>query len=199
MADEDEELRPTEDQIRGFAQRVKGTISMLSFDKLCAGMTSQQFFNHSTEAGCLVIPQLANEIMLLEIDDEICLGVTKKNSIWMDGWPFDFIAATKKELFFVSKSYEWMQTKIPKIGVSTGPLPASKMLSRLCNQSQVYLYEVKEPRVMHSASLMRDGEPVKVFKSLDGVSVKATREHYEREGMNASDTAYSRTERHFLT
>lgn len=192
-----EELTPTPEQVRGFQQRVRATMALSAMDKYFAGLNANQMYAHPAHTGCIMVPQLAHELLLLDLGESVGIGAPPKHALWLNFWPFDAIVASKKELFFVSRSFEWAATKMPRITISTGELPTSVLLSRLCNQEQTYLYSVTDVRLVHSAQLLSDGNPIKVFKSLDGVPIINTREAYERKHMQSIDNDFTRTEQHF--
>ena len=192
-----EELTPTPEQVRGFQQRVRATLALSAMDKYFATLTGNQLFSHPAHTGCILVPQLAQELLLLDLGEKVGIGAPPKHARWLNFWPFDAIVASKKELFFVSKSFEWAATKMPRITISTGELPTSVLLSKLCNQEETYLYSVADVRLVHSAQLLSEGNPVKVFKSLEGVPIAKTREVYETKHRQSIDNEFTRTEQHF--
>lgn len=201
MADQDDnqELSPTPEQIRGYAQRMRATFGHGYFDNFCAGLHTGQIFNHKQHHQCVVIPQLASELIFVEVGDAIGLAAPKKHSKWMDKWPYEAIVVTQKELIFVSKLYDWVGKPVLKTCVSTGVLPYTPMLNRFFNQSETYIYEVEDPRLIYSARLLCEGDPIKVYKSVDGIPVTDTREYYERAQRAAVNDSFSRIEKHFAS
>lgn len=194
----EEALTPTPEQVQGYKERIRATLSIGQFNKFCASLPEGGLLNHNKHQSCIVIPRLASELLLVEVGDSVGIAAAKRHSIWMNCWPYEALVASDKELFFVSKSYEWQQKPMHQIVVSTGPLPYSTLLNRLVNQGEAYVYEVDDPRMIHSARMLCDRVPIKVFQAVDGIPVHKTRQHYEGVALRAVDSALTRTEAHFM-
>lgn len=195
MSDEEEELQPTPEQVEAYAQRAVATLALGRFSAMCGALNNGMVTNHARHADCIVIPEMASQLALLDMPDGVGLAAPKAHAAWMDQWPYDCIVATGNELIFVSREYEWMQSKVQQISVSVGTLPYSSRLNAMVNQPTVKLYEL-EPGG-NKARLINAGRPIKVFHSIEDVPIIKTREHYEQKTSKSDDSRLSRIESHF--
>lgn len=179
MADnKEEQLAPTPEQTQAYAKLIGYTLSMGKFDKMASTLPPNNYSQHLTQQGCVVLHPLASELILLEVDDQVCIGAPQKHAEWLDKWPLECLVVSERELFFVSHKFEWARTEIKPIGVSTGELSPNELLGRMCSQQHVYIYEIDDSRNVGSARMLQSGEPTKVLWAKENVPVLKTREHY---------------------
>lgn len=198
MADQDDEITVTPEMEADYAARMEATTAMYSLDKLVAGSPDGFVMQHLTQQGCVVIPSLATELILMEVADEVCIGVPRKHALWLNVWPFSAIIATENELFFVSREYEWLNTSISPLGVSTGPLQPSVLLSRLTNQKDVKFFEVDDPLNIKMARPLRRGATTLMFHSHPEVAILKTREYRLQASKREATSENAVVEKYFL-
>lgn len=196
--DEDEVL-PTPEQAQAYAERAQAAIALARFDKFCAGLPASSLASHASEHGCLMMATLGQSIAIVEYGTSVGLAVPPIHANWIEDFPFDFIAVTRSELFFVSKGFSWLGAEIPQMGISLGYLLPTTMLARLCNQKTVSFFMVRGPLATASeGSSMRDGRPVLVYQVPDGIEVLKTRQHFEKLAHNSRTDLEHVVQEHFL-
>lgn len=179
MADKnDDQLVATPEQIAAYTKLAGYTLAMGKFDKMASTLPPSDYAQHRTQHGCVVLHNLATELLILEVDNQVCIGVPSKHAEWLDKWPLECLVVTANEVFFVSHKFEWGGEKMKPIGVGTGELPPSELISRMCNQQAVYIYEIDNPENIQMARKLQSGEPALVFWAKESVPVLKTREHY---------------------
>lgn len=199
-ADDEEELQPTDEQKRAYAQMSQAAIALSRMDKFLAQLPVSQIAAHTTQPNCIAVPALGNSMALVEIGREIGIAVPPALANWIEDFPFDFIAATSEELFFVSKGFTWLGSAVPPLGISLGPLIPTDMLAAMCAQETTSFYMVKKEELANPQTgvRLRDRQPVRMFKVPDGGEVLHTRKHAETMSKSKSIDAQSQLAEHFL-
>ena len=197
--DEDDEILPTPEQAQAYAERARAAIALARLDKYCAGLPKTGYYSHTSEHGCFVLPSLGLSLVAVEHRGAVGLGMPTTHANWIEDFPLDFIAATKEELFFVSKGFSWLGSEVPALGISLGPILSSTLLSRLCNQNTVEFFCIKgDLGSATQGDAMRIERPALVYLVPDNMEVMKTRQHYEKmANSNRSDTHSVITD-HFL-
>ena len=200
--DEDESLKPTQEQIDAYCQRAQATVALARLDKLCAHMPGSQMNSHPTQVGCILLASLSQAMVLVEYNDTVGVGVPPIYADWIEDLPFDFVAITEKELFFVTKTFTWLGSEIPEIGISLGHMMPSKALAKLCGQDSVDFFKVNLPiSSTPEGQPLRSGRSVPVYQVPDtavGVGVLKVRSYYERLAAESRTDPHALLSNHFL-
>lgn len=176
MSNEKDEIVPTPEHIEANRQKFLAFLAHSLLDTHLARLATNDRIAHPTEPNCIVVPSLGSKMSVVETDDSVGIGVHKSLKAWLDNWPFDCIAVTAKEVFFVSKPYTWLGTETEAIGVSLGSMFPSELLARMSNQEDCVLYALDDSTPL-SGDPLRDGAAIPVHKVQEGVPVLKTRAH----------------------
>lgn len=197
--EDEDEILPTPEQAQAYAERARAAIALSRLDKYCASLPRSGYMSHASEHGCFVLPSLGQTLAAVEHPGGIGLGVPPLHASWIEDFPFDFIAATKTELFFVSKGFTWLGAEIPPLGISLGSLLPTSLLSRLCNQKTVDFFCIQgDVATAREGTTLRAGHPALVYLVPDDIEVMKTRQHFDKlANRNRTDT-HSVISDHFL-
>ena len=194
MADQ-EIPEPSPEQIAAYAQRVEATLALARFQRLCASLPKGTVTHHPTEQNCIRLPTLVRDLTLVRTSEQIVMAARSHHCDWLQGFPLAYIAVGKNELFFVSQPYDWLKTQIEAPVIATGILPYTDMLADMAQQDHVLICRINQPGAFTSVEPMRDGIPVALFKTQDGVPVLNTYAALQRAerapGSNAIDQMFN--------
>ena len=116
--DDDDELMPSPEQAQAYAQISHAAIALARLDKFCAGVPASQMASHASQQGCMVLQSLGQSMALVEYGGQVGLAVPPAHANWIHDFPFDFIAVTRSEMFFVSKGFTWLGSEDPLEGIA---------------------------------------------------------------------------------
>lgn len=178
MAEDKEvdEFTPTPELAEAYQQRFRAFIGLGLWDKYCASLQSPHSISaHQTQADCIVVPSLGAAFSVVECDDGFGIAVPRKHADWINVFPLDFIVATRSEIFFISKSFVWLNELHPALGISLGPMVASDLLARLCNSGTIKFYIADDISQPTKGELLREGKSVPILKEKTGIPLFKTK------------------------
>jgi len=179
--DEEDEFAPTAEQTEAYRQTVVAYMGHTLFDAMAARLPANSLRAHRMHPDCVVIPSLGAALAVCEMEDKtVGIAVPALHKDWINAFAFDFIAVSHNEVFFISKSFTWLNSEIQALAISLGPMIPSELLARMCNQRSVMFYAVDDVANPTTTSLLRPDEPVLVFHTIEGVPLFQTRATYER-------------------
>lgn len=197
--DDEEELLPTPEQAQAYAERARAAIALARFDKYCAGLPASQLASHQSEHGCIVMASLGQSIAAVEYAGGIGLAVPPAHANWIEDFPFDFVAVTRSEIFFVSKGFMWLGAEVPPISISLGSLMPTSLLARLCHQKLVNFFAVqKDIANAREGAPLRDKRPALLYQVPEGVEVMKTRQYFEKLERSSRTDQQTVIQDHFL-
>ncbi|SFF34790.1 hypothetical protein, partial [Paracidovorax wautersii] len=190
---------PTEEQTQAYAERTKAFLGLTGFDSMVARLPHGGVSSHTFHPDCLVVPTLGACFTVVELEDlTIGIAVPKEHKAWINVFPFDFVAVSSKEVFFVSKSFTWLNSEMPATGISLGAMCESELLAKLCNQKVVQFYAAANVADIQEVTLIRPGAPVPVFHTLDSTPLFKTRSTYEARERAENVTESDHIRSHFM-
>lgn len=196
---EDDEFAPTEEQILAYGERTKAYLGLTGFDSMVARLPHGGVSTHTFHPDCLVVPALGACFTVVELQDlSIGIAVPKEHQSWLNVFPFDFIAVSSKEVFFVSKSFTWLNAEMPATGISLGSMRESELLAKMCSQKVVQFYSAANVADIREVKLIRPGAPVPVFHMLDEIPLFKTRSTYENRERAANVTESDQIRSYFM-
>ncbi len=197
--DDDDEILPTPEQAQAYAERARAVIALARFDKYCAGLPAAQISSHVAEHGCILLTSLGQTLAVVEYNGGVGLAAPAVHSNWLEDFPFDFIAVTKSELFFVTKGFTWLGAEVQPMGISMGSLLPTSALARLCHQSMVHFFSVKGDMAnTFTGEPLRKDRPVPLYQVPENIEVLKTRQHFERIAMSNRTDQHTVITDHFL-
>ena len=182
-------IEPTPEQCEAYKQIALATLSMARFSKYCAGLPKESLFSHPTQPRCLVLPGLATEFTLVKLADQVALAARPHHTQWLKDWPFDFVAISANELFFVSKTFTWLNTTVEAMALSIGTLNPNPLLSDLAQQRNIGLFQIDLPGVIDSVTPLHLGWTVPLYHTVAEVPLLGTRAHHD--AMHARDETFT--------
>lgn len=197
--DDDDEIIPSPEQAKAYGEYAQAVVALARFDRYCAGLSSSHMNSHPVERDCFTLPTLGQVCVLVEYSGVVGLGVPPVHANWLEGFPIDFVAVTRNELFLVTKGFSWLGADVPSIGVSLGGLLTSKLLAKMCSQKTMGFFCVDGPLIGAAGGLaLRADRPAMVFHTVSGVELLKTRQHYEKLAHDGRTDLQSVLENHFL-
>ena len=197
--DDDDGPSPTPEQAQAYAERARAVIALARFDKFCAGLSFDQLTSHPVHQGCITVQALGTSMLAVELGDEVGIGVPPIYAAWIEDFPFNCIAVTATDLFFVTKGFTWLGSEIIPFAVSLGALIPSNLLARLCRQKTLRFFSISgNLATATSGELLRDQRPVPIYAVNDETGVLRTRSYYEKIELSSRTDTASRMNSHFL-